>query len=376
MRVKGSERKWLVIRGVLLVALLVLVVGAGEFVCEYTGRFQTIRTIEKVTDYEDYNLYSMDVKYDYDLDRVIEYGITDDQSLVDAIVEEAIPILPVQIDVPDFGCSAFTLQEADGDILMGRNYDFRRDTSAMLVYCEPEDGYKSVGFAALDNISANTPKETMKKKLATLTAPFICLDGMNEKGVSIAVLTLDSEPVHQNTGKPVIGTTLAIRLILDRAASTAEAVELLQQYDMFASGGRDYHFYITDSTGDGRVIEYDCESENRELVATPVRSVTNFFALYKDQVLPDQRNGIYGHGKERYDKMEALFDYEEIYTKDVAWEALKAAAQEPSAEDITSNTQWSIIYDDTNLTAEIILRRNWENVIGYDLKDNTLTFLD
>ena len=376
MRVKGSERKWLVIRGVLLVALLVLVVGAGEFVCEYTGRFQTIRTIEKVTDYEDYNLYSMDVKYDYDLDRVIEYGITDDQSLVDAIVEEAIPILPVQIDVPDFGCSAFTLQEADGDILMGRNYDFRRDTSAMLVYCEPEDGYKSVGFAALDNISANTPEESMKKKLATLTAPFICLDGMNEKGVSIAVLTLDSEPVHQNTGKPVIGTTLAIRLILDRAASTAEAVELLQQYDMFASSGRDYHFYITDSTGDGRVIEYDCESETRELVATPVRSVTNFFALYKDQVLPDQRNGIYGHGKERYDKMEALFDYEEIYTKDVAWEALKAAAQEPSAEDITSNTQWSIIYDDTNLTAEIILRRNWENVIGYDLKDNTLTFSD
>lgn len=376
MRVKGSERKWLVIRGVLLVALLVLVVGAGEFVCEYTGRFQTIRTIEKVTDYEDYNLYCMDVKYDYDLDRVIEYGITDDQSLVDAIVEEAIPILPVHIRVPDFGCSAFTLQEADGDILMGRNYDFRRDTSAMLVYCEPENGYKSVGFAALDNISVNNPKESMKKKLATLTAPFICLDGMNEKGVSIAVLTLDSEPVHQNTGKTVIGTTLAIRLILDRAASTAEAVELLQQYDMFASGGRDYHFYITDSTGDGRVIEYDCESETRELVATPVRSVTNFFALYKDQVLPDQRNGIYGHGKERYDKMEALFDYEEIYTKDVAWEALKAAAQEPSAEDITSNTQWSIVYDDTNLTAEIILRRNWEDVIGYDLKDNTLTFSD
>ncbi len=376
MRVKGAERKCLVIRSGLLVILLVLVVGVGEFVCEYTGRFQTIRTIEKMTDYEEYNLYRMDVKYEYDLDRLIEYGITDDQSLVDAIVEEALPILPVQIDVPDFGCSAFTLQEADGDILMGRNYDFRRDTSAMLVYCEPEDGYKSVGFAALDNISANTPEESMKKKLATLTAPFICLDGMNEKGVSIAVLTLDSEPVHQNTGKPVIGTTLAIRLILDRAASTAEAVELLQQYDMFASSGRDYHFYITDSTGDGRVIEYDCESETRKMVATPVRSVTNFFALYEDQVLPNQRNGIYGHGKERYDKMEALFDYEEVYTKDAAWEALKAAAQEPSAEDITSNTQWSIIYDDTNLTAEIILRRNWENVIGYDLKDNTLTFSD
>ena len=39
----------------------------------------------------------MDVKYDYDLDRLIEYGITDNQSFVDAIVKEALPILPVHI---------------------------------------------------------------------------------------------------------------------------------------------------------------------------------------------------------------------------------------------------------------------------------------
>ena len=117
---------------------------------------------------------------------------------------------------------------------MGRNYDFKLDTSAMLVYCTPQNGYKSVAFAALDNISANTPDESMKKKLATLTSPFICLDGMNEKGVSIAVLTLDSEPVFQNTGKPTIATTLAIRLVLDRAASTQEAVDLLKEYDIAA----------------------------------------------------------------------------------------------------------------------------------------------
>ena len=55
----------------------------------------------------------------------------------------------------------------------------------------------------------------------------------------------------------------------------------------------------------------------------------------------------------------AIFDYEEVYNSDVAWEALKAASQEPSEEEVTSNTQWSIVYDDTNLTAEIALRRNW-----------------
>ena len=45
----------------------------------------------------------------------------------------------------------------------------------------PKDGYASVAFAALDNINANTPDASMAKKLATLTAPFICLDGMNAK---------------------------------------------------------------------------------------------------------------------------------------------------------------------------------------------------
>ena len=178
---------------VIAVLLAVVLVFTGV----YFTRFQTVGSIEKLTNYDDrYNLYRMDVKYNYSLDDIINYGITDNQTMIDAILSEALPMLPVSIKVPDFGCTAFTLTDTGGDVHMGRNYDFKNDTSAMLVYCTPTDGYKSVAFAALDNISANVPEESMKKRLATLTAPFICLDGMNEKGVSIAVLTLDSEPVH------------------------------------------------------------------------------------------------------------------------------------------------------------------------------------
>ena len=115
MQMRTQSKKHKIIRTVLLVILLFLIVAEG--------RFQTISSIQKVTDYYEYNLYRMDVKYDYDLDRLIEYGITDNQSFVDAIVKEALPILPVHIKAPDFGCSAFTLQEADGNVLMGRNYD-------------------------------------------------------------------------------------------------------------------------------------------------------------------------------------------------------------------------------------------------------------
>lgn len=341
----------------------------------YLSRLQTACSIEKLTDYDDgYNLYRMNVKYDYSLEKIIEYGIEDDQSMVDAIIKEALPMLSVKITVPQFGCSAFTLTNTDGEVQMGRNYDFKNDTSAMLVYCTPKDGYKSVAFAAMDNVSENAPTESLKGRMASLTAPFICLDGLNEKGVSIAVLTLDSEPVHQNTGKPTIFTSLAIRLVLDRAASTQEAVDLLERYDMYAANGRDYHFYITDASGDGRVVEYDCDSEERVLVATPISAITNFYGHYADKVLPNQKNGIYGHGKERYDAiMQVLEEQKGEYTDNTVWDALKAASQEPNPEDITSNTQWSIAYNNTTRSAEIVIRRNWEDVTSYQLDGNLLT---
>ena len=241
--------KW-IISALVAVVIIAAAVGGGV----YFTRLKSIHSIRKLTDYENYNLYRMDIDYAYDLDRLIDRGITDNQSMINAILAEALPYLPIHMKAPNFGCSAFCTQGTDGHTLMGRNYDFRNDTSAMLVYCTPKDGYASVAFAALDNINANTPDASMAKKLATLTAPFICLDGMNEKGVSIAVLTLDSDPTYQQTGKPMIATTLAIRLVLDRAATTAEAVELLSKYDMFASSGRDYHFYITDASGDVEVV--------------------------------------------------------------------------------------------------------------------------
>ena len=336
----------------------------------YFTRIQTIGSIEQLTDYEDgYNLYRMDVKYDYSIENVINRGIEDDQMMIDSMLKEVLPLLPVKMKAPNFGCTSFSLTDTDGDVHMGRNYDFKSDTSAMLVYCTPKDGYKSVAVAALDNVSANVPDENIKKKLASLASPFICLDGINEKGVSISVLTLDSEPVRQNTGKPVISTTLAIRLVLDRAATTEEAVELLRSYDMYSSAGRDYHFYITDASGDGRVVEYDCESETRELVATPTEAVTNFFIIYKEKALPNQKNGIYGHGRERYDAvMKVLEEEKGNYTNDTVWKAMKSAAQYPNPDDITSNTQWSVSYNNTDLTAEIAIRRNWKDIIHIELE--------
>lgn len=325
-------------------------------------------TIKKCTQYPTYNIYTTNISYDYDIDKIIAYGLTDSQSMIDAIVKEYLPGISLNFQAPNFGCSAFSISDENAHILMGRNYDFKNDSSALLLTCQPKHGYRSVATAALDNIQMNQPEKSEKgAALAEIAAPFICLDGCNEKGVSIAVLTLDSEPTYQHTGKPIIPTTLAIRLVLDRASSTKGAIALLKQYDMMATSGRDYHFYITDASGDGRVVEYDCCDASRPLVATPLRSITNFYGMYKEIVKPYQTNGIYGHGKERYDAMEKIFASQTNFTKDTAWQALQVASQAPNSEDITSNTQWSIVYDNTDLTAAIVLRRDWQQKIAYHL---------
>ena len=128
------------------------------------------------------------------------------------------------------------------------------------------------------------------------------------------------------------------------------------------TSGRDYHFYITDASGDGRVVEFDCDSPTRQMTVTPTPAVTNFFIMYGDKVLPNQKNEQYGHGKERYDSvMQVMAENKGNETVDTAWEALMSAAQEPNPEDVTSNTQWSIVYNNTDLTATISLRRKWDD---------------
>lgn len=322
----------------------------------------TLETIRTVAEHDDgFGLYSMDVRYGYDLDRIVSRGITDDQSAVDAIVEEVLPGSGFSIRAPSFGCTALSLGS-----LTGRNYDFFRNTSAMMVRCRPEDGYASIGFAALDNISANSMSSD-RDRIASLASPFVCLDGMNEKGLTISILTLDSAPVDQRTGRDRISTSLAIRMVLDRCATTEEAVRLLSSYDMHAVGGRDYHFYVTDRRGDSMAVEYDCDREDRPLVSTPTGVMTNFFVMHKDLYGTERR---YGHGKDRYDRVAEMLG-SRSGGADLAWDALRAAAQEPRPGDATSNTQWSVVYDSGSLSARFVQRRRWSEAFDVRLSGGT-----
>ena len=101
--------------------------------------------------------------------------------------------------------------------------------------------------------------------LAALYAP---LDGMNEKGLAVSVnMIQDSTSINQNTEKSDLTTTTAVRLLLNKAASVDEALDLLRQYDLHASMGMMIHFALADTTGKGVVVEYiNCQRQLENVI--------------------------------------------------------------------------------------------------------------
>ena len=67
------------------------------------ARKHTLDSVKKLTDYCDFNLYKMDIYYDYSIDKIIDRGIFDDESALGAIVQEVLPDYPVNLKMPNFG---------------------------------------------------------------------------------------------------------------------------------------------------------------------------------------------------------------------------------------------------------------------------------
>lgn len=128
------------------------------------------------------------------------------------------------------------------------------------------------------------------KTLAALYAP---LDGMNEAGLAVSVnMIQDSATIEQDTGKPDITTTTAIRLLLDQAGDVDEALNLLKQYDLHASMGMMNHFAIADAAGRSVAVEYI----DNEMIVIDTPALTNFY------LAEGEKNGIgTQQSHERYD---------------------------------------------------------------------------
>lgn len=239
-----------------------------------------------------------------------------------------------------FACTYIMAKGGNGHWLIGRNMDWSGVTPSIRVETHPVGGYTSIGNAVVMKANANAQPTESDLSLSALTSPYYTMDGVNEKGVSVAILELDGFNPPRKAGAKTISQFAMARLVLDHADSVKTAEALLKSYNIapLASGVKaGLHLAVSDRTGDMAVFEW----QNGELYVTrPAegeRIVTNT-ATWSGAVKKDSR---YNKARNYLTKANA--------TNATADNLLGVMDAIPSQG--TSSLQWSTVYDLTDLTA-------------------------
>lgn len=339
-------------------------------------------------------LYELYYTEDYKLDKVLASGKTSVNDLFQYVAYLLYDELGTKAPEVDFGagCSVFAVPERDGhDFLMGRNYDYRHSTedrttylptAAIIVHTAPEGGKKSISM--VDGMHLGFGQgfyEEKDKDLSMMMAlPYALLDGVNEDGFAIGVLALNETPAKQERNKTPISTTVAMRMLLDRASTVKEALDMLDEYDinMESTGRSSYHFFMADATGDYAIIEYTKKNPlNNDENPTEMevlkgddawRFVTNFYASPSMADSPDGSNHSH-HGKNRYDILsQYLGEAQYKINPSQAMELLGKVSQGPEVQISTGFTQWSEVFNLSRKTVKMSILREYDKTFEFTIE--------
>src|SRR3954452_12638100 len=134
------------------------------------------------------------------------------------------PSLYAQTDTSGFACTVF--MAAGGDPILGRNFDFH-DEPALVLHHRPSGAYKSVSLVDISYLGFDRRHLSELHDASQLRrASRLPFDGMNEKGVAVAMAAVPGArtPAQPNT----TGSLGVMRLVLDHAASVAQAIRIFR----------------------------------------------------------------------------------------------------------------------------------------------------
>ena len=296
------------------------------------------------------------------------------------------------------GCSAFYTKKPTGEYVTARNYDLAHldktgQTTGLniIVKCSPKGKYKSIGVADAAMLAAlGLPycegcfDDGKADTLFLAFLPYLCVDGINEKGLAATINALDikegEQAVYQiEEGKDSVIIPELLRQILDNCATVDQAVSLAEERNLINTFGADFHLFVTDAEGASAVFEWRYNT----LKVTYTDIITNFYVgsddaedCYVDGVLkeafvppvinPNNYKFGFGHGYERFKTiMQQMSEHTDAdgtkMTDDEALETLKAVSQEYTGE-LTSLTQYSVLYQNSNPSMSICSYPDYENV--------------
>ena len=358
--------------------------------CIWGGEIATINSIASVGGNQ--YLYRMEYKAAYDLDDLVSKDIDQNAELLDYVIGRIGKGLPLKIksaqvadengEMQTMNCTSFQAAKASGDgFWYGRNYDFFKNPT-MVTVSHPRKGYASIAVSDMSHFGYSLEKlpSGFVASLSCLASIYAPVDGINEKGLCTSIMALPKQASQQDTEKHDVGTTIIMRLWLDRCATVAEALELLETVDVRhdAAVGSGYHYMVADATGDCAVVEFDKEDGWKTMIVRKDPSanymlVTNHLLSEKYYTtVPDEAVGN-PHSKSwwRYETAGAyLTEHNGVLTLEEAQECLALVHWKDLVWDngMVEDTQYSNVYDQKNITLSL---RNWndyETTCTFELK--------
>ncbi len=294
-----------------------------------------------VTQLDVYPLYKLKYETDYQFDEYLQTGQIPSFANND-------------FSSHNFSCTCFSAF-GDKNRLLGRNYDWNEKSSYYLLFTNPPNGYSSVSTVDLSffNYNHDLPPSHSDNQKVLRTLPFFPFDGMNEKGVAIGMNALNSASAPYDPLKVSIGELQVIRLVLDYASSTNEAISLIQQYNVRMENPP-IHYLIADSSGHSAVIEF----VNGEMVvlhnSEPWQVTTNFVinGLTDPHIAPCWRY------RTAYLELEQKTG---ILSEDNVFNLLQTVS--------VSITRWSSVYNLRSNDFQISVGRNFKESISFSIAE-------
>lgn len=266
------------------------------------------------------------------------------------------------------GCSCFLTHNEHGHVLTCRNYDLGHRVSEndpaftglnVILHCQPKDKYESIGVCDAVWIDPFNPlfqscgpdKEGFSTEMFSCL-PYVCMDGINEKGLCANLLKVEIKDGEQP-----------------------------QQT----------------SWGPGFILRHILESCSGRLCAVKTDIVTNFFQCRGDMADSHYSNGAlrekavymadingekrytfgHGHGYHRFVSIQSQLEmhrdltsetFRTVMPEDHALVVLRSAAQNPYTKAAgTSVTQYTIIYNNTERTMKAWSFQDFSKSFCYDI---------
>jgi hypothetical protein len=184
-----------------------------------------------------------------------------------------------------------------------------------------------------------------------LNSVLFATDGMNERGVTVALASVEAESIVRDENRKLVNISYLQREILDFAGDLDEAIAVVENRDVFDQDTNtlSHHILIADASGCSAAAEYRDGRWRIMRNERPWQVVTNIRLF--DVSEESRRSGCW-----RYNTADS---YLENTNGNVTWEEGMNLAEAISVND----TQWSTLYDMMHRQVYIALYREYDHMM-------------